>query len=291
MVSVIQSEWFRGLRSWRFGVAVALALVLFLVTMVQYATPLLVQLTPRMNNLYTVTLAFLGSSFQAIWPVLLPAIAVLPAGDGMAVDRRRGVDAAVITRVGWPPYLGGKIVGSALVSVAAVAIAIGVAMGITAVLYPLTLPRYLGWTLNTALSYKVKMSGVFGQIYAPPFHPHLFWAAPGLYLALAIAVALWVTAVLSTLSVAAAIWVRQPILTLAVPTVLYLGANVASQSLLHDGHLNPVVYAGAYLYWNPPLHSWVGLFLYWAALATIILLAMGWVGFRRREWPSRSVGQ
>lgn len=291
MASVIQSEWHHGIRSWRFWVTVALALVLFVVTMVQYANPLILQVTPRTNNIYTVTLAFLGGFFQAIWPVLLPVIAVLPAGDGMAVDRRRGVDATVITRVGWSQYLGGKMVGNALVSVVAVAIAIGAAMGLTAILYPLTLPRYLGWALNTALPYRVKISGVFGQMYAPPFHPHFSWAAPGFYLVMAIIVALWVTAVLSTLSVAAAIWVRIPILTLAVPMVLYLGANVASQSLLHDGHLNPPVYAGAYLYWTPPVSSWAALFFYWAVLAVIVLVVLGWVGVRRREWPSRSVGQ
>ncbi len=116
MVSVIRSEWYRGIRSRRFWVTVALALVLFGITMVLYANPLVPQLTPRTNNIYTVTLAFLGNFFQALWPVLLPVIAVLPAGDSMAVDRRRGVDAALITRVGWTSYFGGKVVGNGLLS-------------------------------------------------------------------------------------------------------------------------------------------------------------------------------
>lgn len=291
MVSVIRSEWYRGIRSWRFWVTVALALVLFGITMVLYANPLVPQITPRTNNIYTVTLAFLGNFFQALWPVLVPVIAVLPAGDSMAVDRRRGVDASMITRVGWTSYFGGKLVGNALVSVVAVAVAIGVAMGAEAVVYPVTLPRYLGWTFNNALSYQVKLSGVFGQVYAPAFHPHLFWAAPGLYLILAIGVALWVTAILSTLSVVAAIWIRPPILTMVAPILLYLAANVATQSFLYNGHLNPVVYAGVYLYWHPPLHSWIAVFLYWAVPGAIVVGVMGWIGIRHREWPARSVGQ
>lgn len=291
MVSVIRSEWYRGIRSWRFGVTVVLALVLFGITMVQYANPLVTQITPRTNNIYTVTLAVLGNFFLALWPILLPMIAVLPAGDSMAVDRRRGVDATMITRVGWAFYVGGKIVGNALVSVVAVSLAFAVAAAVEAMVYPLSLPRYLGWTLNNALPYKVKMSGVFGQVYGPTFHPHFFWAAPDLYLIMAIGVALWVTAILSTLSMVAAIWIRPPILTMAAPTLLYLAANVAAQSFLYNGHLNPVVYAGAYLYWHPPLHSWIAVFLYWAVPGAIVVAIMGWVGLRRREWPARSVGQ
>ncbi|MHB8674685.1 MAG: hypothetical protein ACYDAK_13540, partial [Candidatus Limnocylindrales bacterium] len=93
--------------------------------------------------------------FQALWPVLLPMIAVLPAGDSMAVDRRRGVDATIITRVGWTSYFGGKIVGNALVSVAAVALAMAVAVGAEALVYPLTLPRYLDNMLAPAPFHRI----------------------------------------------------------------------------------------------------------------------------------------
>jgi hypothetical protein len=259
--------------------------------MVQAANPLLHELIPRMNNLYTVTLACLGGYFQAFWVILVPMLAVLPAGDGMAVDRRRGTDAVAITRVGWTTYLVGKMVGNALVAVSAVAIAIGTAIGMAALLYPVTLPHFLGWAVNNALPYHVKISGVFGYAYPPAFDPHFFWAAPGLYVLAVVGLALWVTAVLSSLSMLAALWIRQPILTMAVPMVLYLGLNVLTQSFLHDGHLNPAVYAGAYLYWAQPGPSWTALVLYWTIPALIVLLILSWVGHYRREWPIRSVEQ
>lgn len=291
MASVIRAEWYRAIRSWRFWVTAALALALFCLTMVQYANPLLPQTTPSMNNLYTVTLAFLGGYFQALWVIFVPVLAVLPAGDGMAVDRRRGVDAVALTRIGWTAYLWGKIVGNALVAAGAVAIAMGVAMGIAATLYPVTLPHFLGWAVNNALPYRVKISGAFGYAYPPAFDPHFFWAAPGLYVLAVVGVALWVIAVLSSLSILAALWIRQPILTMAAPMILYLGANVASQSVLPDGHLNPAVYAGAYLYWARPGPSWAALVFYWTVPAVVVLMVLSWVGMRRREWPLRSVEQ
>lgn len=89
MASVIKSEWHRGIHSWRFWVTVALALFLFLFAMLQYANPGLHQQIPRWNNFYTTTLAFLGGYFEALWPVLIPLAAALPAGDSLAVDRAR----------------------------------------------------------------------------------------------------------------------------------------------------------------------------------------------------------
>jgi len=78
MARVIRAEWYRAISSWRFWVAVALAVALFGLTMVQDANPWLHQLTPRMNNLYTVTLAFLGGYFQALWVILVPCSSVDP---------------------------------------------------------------------------------------------------------------------------------------------------------------------------------------------------------------------
>lgn len=291
MASVIKSEWHRGIYSWRFWVTVALALFLFLFAMFQYANPAVHQQIPRMNNFYTATLAMLGSYFEALWPVLIPLAAALPTGDSLAVDRRRGADTLAITRVGWASYLWGKLVGNALVSMVAIATAMVLAMGLAALMYPLRLPRFLGWTVNNALPYHVKISGVFGHAYPPAFHPHLFWAAPGLYLGLTILVALWATAILSGLAVLAAIWIRPPILTLAAPAVVFFLGDVVGQSTIFAGHLVPSVYAGAYLWWRPPLASWETIFFYWAIAGLVIAAVVGWQGMRRREWPTRSVGQ
>lgn len=290
MVSVIKSEWHRGVHSWRFWVTVALALFLFLFAMLQYAHPGHQQV-PRWNNFYTVTLAFLGSYFEALWPVLIPLAAALPAGDSLAIDRRRGADTLAITRVGWAPYLWGKLVGNGLVAVVAIALALALTMGLAALIYPLQLPRFLGWSVNNNLPYHVKISGVFGHAYPPAFHPHLFWAAPGLYVALAVLVALWATAILSGIAVIAAFWVRPPILTLAAPAIVFFLGDVVTQSTLLAGHLVPSVYAGAYLWWRPSLASWEILFVYWAIPALIIVAVLGWQGLRRREWPTRSIGQ
>lgn len=291
MANVIRAEWYRATHSWRFWVTMALAIALFGLTMVQYANPWLPARILQENNLYTVTLACLGGYFEGFWVILVPIVAVLPAGDGMAVDRRRGADAVIITRVGWTTYLVGKMVGNALVAVSAVAVAIAVAMGTAALLYPVTLPPFLGWAVNNALPYHLKLVGAFGDAYPPAFDPHFFWAAPGLYILVVVGLALWVTAVLSSLSILAALWIRQPILTMAGPMVLYLGVNVLTQSFLRDGHLNPAVYAGAYLYWAQPGPSWAALVFYWTIPALIVLLMLSWVGHYRREWPVRSVEQ
>ncbi|MHB1505326.1 MAG: ABC transporter permease subunit [Sulfobacillus sp.] len=290
----MHAEWHRGIRSWRFWVTVALTVFIFLFAIAQYATPWVPTTPteiPREHNFYTVTLAFLGGYLTALWPVFLPVIAALPAGDSLAVDRRRGMDALAITRVGWAHYLWGKLIGNALLAVVAVAVAIGMAAAVAVVMYPVALPKFLGWTFNMALPYKVKISGVFGDAYPPAFLPHFFWAAPGLYLILAVLVALWATTAVSGLSVAASVWVRQPVLTLAAPIVLFLAGDVVAQGALLHSRLIPSVYAGAYLWWVPPLPSWAALGLYWAVPAVAIALVLGWVVVRRREWPQRSMGR
>lgn len=295
MLRVVQSEWYRGVHSWRFWVALALTVFILVLAMVQSGNPLRPPLTPRQYNFYTQTLMALGGYLDALWPVVLPAVAVLTLGDSLAIDRRRGVDTAVITRLGWARYLAGKWTGNALVSGVVVALAAIVTMGVSAITYPLGLPRLLGWKLTPALlqslSYQVKMSGVFANTYPPEFQPHFFWAAPGLYLALAIVTALWATIAVSGLSVAAAIWIRPPIVTLVSPVVLFLAGDVLSQTPLMRGHLIPSVYAGAYLYFVSSPRHWFELALYWVGPIAVVGVLLSWMMAVRKEWPERSMGR
>ena len=72
--------------------------------------------------------------------------------------------------------------------------------------------------------------------------------------------------------------------------VVAVGGDVVSQSLWH-GVLVPSVYSGAYLWYYPPAGpgSFVGLAIYWASIAAVPGGVVGWLLWRRREWP-RSVG-
>ncbi|MCL8209303.1 MAG: hypothetical protein K6V97_14725 [Actinomycetia bacterium] len=295
MGHVIRAEWRRGTHSWRFWAAVTLTLFVFLLAMWQYDNPTWRPLIPRADNFYKSMLDALGAYLMALWPVVIPVVAALPAGDSVAVDRRRGVDALAITRVGWTGYLAGKLTGSALVAVAAVALATGMAAAAAAVAYPVALPKLLGWTFPSMAQwasepYSYHISGVFASNYATTFQAHLFWAAPGLYVALVAIVALWATASLSALAVASSAWIRVPVLALAVPVVLFLAGDVVTQGMGRS-HLVPSVYAGAYL-WSasPPVGSWWTLGLYWLVPAAAAAGAGAWIG-RRREWPPGSVGR
>lgn len=293
MIQVVRTAWSRSVRSWRFWVTATLGLFIFFLPMIQYADPWLHNPIPRDENFFVVTLYFLGAYLFATWPVFVPLLAALPAGDIVAVDRRRGLDALEITRVGWGNYIAGNLLGNALVGLSAVGVAMAVALVTAAVVYPMGLPHLIGWhaTLSELekLPYSVKQSGVFADSYPPSFQKHFFWSSPGTYVALAIGVALWAVVVLSSLSVAVSAWIRLPVLTLAAPVVLFLVATVASQGLLM-GRLNPWIYAGAYLWW-PPLPSWGALFSYWGAPAVAVAVVAVWIGRFRREWPQGSVGQ
>lgn len=178
MLEVVQVEWYRGTRSWRFWVAASLAFLLFLLTMYQYANPWVYEDIPRWNNFYVVILYFLGGYLNSLWVVLIPLLAVLPGGDSLAVDRRRGADALAVTRVGWSRYLWGKLLGNALVSVVAVGVAVAIAAAIAVVVYPKALPLYLGWKFNPSLPLKVRLSGTFGSVYPPSLAPHFFGEPP-----------------------------------------------------------------------------------------------------------------
>ena len=288
MGHVVRAEWMRGIRSWRFWVAVGTTVGLLLFTAVQYAQPWYHPPTPRLVNFFTASEMALGGWLTALWPVLIPVVAALPAGDSLAIDRRRGLDAVAITRVGWTRYLWGKLAGGALLTLAAMGIAIGVVEAVFAATLPLALPRLLSWVPNLSLPYRVKISGVYGVSYATQFHPHFFWAAPGLFVALVVLVALWAAVSLASLSTAAGVWVRQPLLTLAVPMMVLVVGDVVSQALWRS-YWVPSVYAGQYLSWVPSVGSWAALALYWAIPAAVAGLAIAWMVVRRKEWP-RSVG-
>jgi hypothetical protein len=244
--------------------------------------------TPNVGNFYRAVLMFLGDDLTALWIVLLPVAAVLPAGDSVAVDRRRGMDALLISRVGWGRYLCGKLIGTISLAVAAVAAAMVIAGGLAAAVYPIALPKFLGWTVNLSLPYRVKISGVFGN-YFTTFQPHLFWAAPGLYILLVGVVALWAVASLAALTTAAAAWLRPPVFTLLAPVVLYFGVTILGESV-GIAQL-PWVYGGAYLWVAPPVSSWIALGAYWAVPALGAVLVVGWMAWVSKQWPAGSVGR
>ena len=293
MTSVIRHEWKRGIGSWRFWTAVGVITVLLLAAATQNAEPWYPPAPiPRYVNFFSVSLSALGAYLQAFWPVLMPVVVVLPAGDSLAMDRHRGLDAQMITRVGWTHYLWGKMAGNAVLVLAAVGMAIAATEVLFAGLFPRALPPLLAWNpterqLET-LPYHVKNSGVIGKFYLTEFHSHFLWATPGLYLVLVILVALWASVSWASLSTAAGLWVRQPLLTLAVPMMVAVVGDVVTQAFWR-GILVPSVYAGAYLWYQPPAGSWAGLFLYWAVFISVPVLAVVWMLWMRKEWP-RSVG-
>lgn len=296
MGSVIRGEWYRGTQSWRFWAVTALLVAVFVYTLLEYANPWTGpggvpqnHLIPNYWNIFTAVIMMFFGGVEAFWPLFLPLFAVLPAGDSLAVDRRRGVDAVIITRVGWANYLWGKWVGNALVSVTAVVVAVAATIvGVVAV-YPTTLPRLLGWQAPTAFGVK-EPPGVFAEQYMP-FSLHFFWAHPALYVGGIILVALWATAALSGLSIAASIWIRVPLLTLAVPLVICWAINF----LFRSSYLIPFMYGGQYLIVvtqpRPSPFSWGGVSLYWAVPAALVGAALAVLALRGREWPVWTVGQ
>lgn len=291
MGAVVTAEWHRGLQSWRTWVAVAATIGVLLFTAIQYVEPWYPpDPTPRSINFFSVSVMALGGFLTALWPVLIPVLAALPAGDSLALDRRRGLDALVISRVGWSRYLWGKLVGTLATTLFAVGVGLAAVETLFAVRFPLALPHLLGWHYTRKiqnLPYHVKLGGVIGDSYLTQFHPHFFWAQPAVYVALVVLVALLATTALAALSTAAAVWMRQPLLTIAVPIILFLVGDVVTQALF-QGRLVPSVYAGAYVWYLPPPASFLALAIYWAALAAVPVAIMGWMVARRKEWP-RSV--
>lgn len=292
MVTVIQAEWYRSTRAWRFWATVGLTLGVFVYTLYAFDNPWKLHIViPHFYNVFTAVFTMLSGSAGSWWPLFLPLLAVLPAGDSLAVDRRRGVDAVFLVRVGWARYLVGKWAGNALVSVTAVALAMAATIIPAVIVYGTTLPKLLGWHFvhPPAISRARYVSGVFGHGYPPGFQPHFFWAHPVIYVGLAVLVALWATAALSGLSIAASVWIRVPLLTLAVPLVICWGVNWLATSSM----LIPMIYGGGYLMMPAPLGppSWAALGVYWA----IPVVAVGGlcVAVSRgvREWPARTVGR
>jgi len=87
-VRVIQADWHRGIRSWRFWLTMGLAVLLLLFTVVSFGgapgrPP--ANEAPFTVNFYVVILAALGGFFVSYWPVFMPLLAVLPMGDSLAV--------------------------------------------------------------------------------------------------------------------------------------------------------------------------------------------------------------
>jgi len=287
---IVAAEWWLAVHSWRGWLACGLTLVVYALTMYVWQPPGTPTAIAHYFNAITAVLAFFGAYAQALWPVVLPLLAVLPIGDTLAVDRRHGRDAIIITRVGWRRYVWGKAWASALVSSAAVLTAAVVATALAWWWYPHHLPRLLGWTFPAEVSHRVLISGVFGNAYWPTFLPHAFWSSPGVYLGLVALVALWAVAALASLAVTAAIWLRPPVLVLAAPVaVFWLGDLVAN---VIPGGLggSPSVFAGAYIAWPLPPAAWGVLLAYWAvpAAATAAIL---WAVQARRQWPQGSVGR
>jgi hypothetical protein len=291
------AEWHRSVHHWRFWVSMGLALTLFLYTLFEFANPASVpDVIPRWLNIFTANINLLSGSAGEWWPLFLPLFAVLPAGDSLAVDRRRGLDVLVISRRGWRSYLWGKLVANALVSVVAVTLPLVLVIALECFVYPLALPKFLGWAAPSAaalraLPYADRISGVWGHAYPPAFLPHFFWAAPVLYIALAMLVALWATVAISGMALGVSVWVRSPLLALATPIgVWWLAIWVANAVHLS---LAPVLYAGQYLLMpdSHAPHSWLALALYWAVPAAAVAVVFGWLTWRRQEWPEGSMGQ
>jgi hypothetical protein len=291
---VIRAEWYRSTRSWRFWVTVALLVAVFVYTLLEYANPWVGpsaenRFIPSYWNIYSAAVMMLFGGIEGWWPLFLPLFAVLPAGDSLAVDRRRGVDAVVIARVGWARYLGGKWVGTTLASVAAATMALVITgVGVVSV-YPTTLPRLLGWQAPTAVGVKLP-PGVFGEQYLP-FGLHFFWAHPALYVGGVVLLALWATAALSGMAVAASVWIRNPLLTLAVPLVICWALNF----LFYTSNWTPYVYGGQYLIVitqpRPSPFAWSGVALYWAVPVALVAGILGLLAVRGREWPAWTVGR
>jgi len=287
MGTVIATEWRRGVRSWRLWIAVGVAIALLLFSGFQFAYPSVPNHVPQFINFFSVSVEAMGGYLTALWPVLIPVVATLPAGDSLAIDRRRGVDATMITRVGWTRYLWGKLVGTVALTLLAVGVAIFLVEAYFLATFPVALPRLLSWNVDLNIPYKERIHGVFGSLYLVKFDPRYLWSHPVVYVVLVVLMALWASGTLASLSVASAVWIRQPLLTMAVPVIVFFLGDIVSQSLW-AGHLIPSVFAGAYLWSIPSAGSWAALALYWAVIALVPTLVITWMVVVRKEWP-RSV--
>lgn len=138
----------------------ALTVFVFVLTIQEYAPPANVRAVPipRFYNFYTVSLALLGAYPDSLWIVVVPILAALPAGDNVSIDRQRGVDATMITRVGWSRYLWGKLLANLTLAGGTTALAMATTLGVVALRYPVGLPRFLGWTVNNSLPFRVEAS-------------------------------------------------------------------------------------------------------------------------------------
>lgn len=288
MGAVIGAEWRRGVRSWRLWIAVAVTIAILLFSAFQFAYPPVPNHVPRFINFFSVSIEAMGGYLTALWPVLIPVVVTLPAGDTLAIDRRRGVDATMITRVGWARYLWGKVVGTVLLTALAVGIAIILVEAYFWATFPAALPPLLRWNVDVNIPYQQRIHGVFGVLYLIKFDPHYFWSHAVVYVMLVVLMALWASVALASLSVAAAVWIRQPLLTMAVPVMVFFLGDIVAESMW-AGHLVPSVFAGAYLWSIPSAGSWGAIALYWAVLALVPTVVVTWLLLVRKEWP-RSVG-
>jgi hypothetical protein len=284
---IIWSQWKLSVKSWRFWLTVFITVLVLLLAMQQALPPHVPgagQWPPRYANFFMVNVAALGAIPTAVWDGVFPILAVLPAGDGLAVDRRVGADATFITRVGWPAYLWGRLLGNALAAVTASAVGIIVAAVTALVRFPVALPRFLGWAINTGLPYQIQVSGVFGDGYVTTFMRPLFWSHPWLYLAMLWGIALWVIVGVSGVSIAAAWWVRRPVIVLAIPTLFVWVGNLVAERIGLFAWA-PSSAAGGYLDINPPRLSLWALLVYWAIPALAAAAVISWGARARREWP------
>lgn len=302
-IRVMSVEWHRGLRSWRFWLTVALTVFLFVLAMYQFVVPHVpgsAPTPPNYYNFFTGYMSGLGAYIDSAWVAFLPILAALPSGDSLAFERLRGVDATIITRIGWRRYLLGKVLGNASLAGSATVVAMLIT-AVTAVMrFPIALPKLLGWTLTSkaiaGMSFQEKVSGVFASDYWPDFHAHLFWAHPWIYLVVISTLAIWATVAISGISIATSVWIRRPIVVLVIPTALFWAGEFLAQSGWSQAW-GPSEVAGSYLSMGDAFSktytvptTWWDLALYWAVPALAVVAVVSWVAVRRKEWPQRGGG-
>jgi len=277
----IRLEWYRAVR--RPGLYMAFGLILAVMAWmaVLYSPhwPPDTNVPAFFSNAYNATLAGLGMSFQSLFVLLLPMAAVLPAGDSLALDRESGVDVGLIVRMGWRTYLWGKLAGNMAVSGLTTLSALVCASIAMTFVYPIGLPRDLG-----ARRLAMTAHGVSALGYQPQFLPHLYWAHPALYVALAAGLATLATMALAGLVTGLSLWIPRRYLVLLIPVAAFFAGNYVAE-FFGLWSWQPSVMAGSYLYdYHHGLSAVAG---YW--LTPIALLALlFWWRSRIREWPTTS---
>lgn len=286
MSTVATLEWLDALRHRRFWIVAALLVVVFAITVVDYAQMRGyfsgVTVVPNFFNAFNAYLQALGSTQQSLFILALPVFAALPKGDSIPIERQWGSDSVQMIRVGWRSYVWGKWLGNVAIVTCLMVIGLIGAFAMAALMYPMGVPHVIGVSVP---AHPLPLSrGVYENGYTPAFLRSLYFADPFLYVALTSVVPLWATVAMASLATGLSLFVRRPYLALALPVMTFWGMNIALP-LLKAGGWMPSTLVNIYLNNDDggPF-TWPVTMLYWLIPFALGAAIVG-VAAHRRKWP------